>query len=370
MLAAAVLSAPAPPAPATPAPASPAPASPAPASPAPASPAPASPAPAPPAPAPAPAPAPPEIGALRAEVRLLLAPSTVAAELPADAAKVEEVTPPVDGWVAARIATTYRDFPNVVLFHRDVARGAWTRVPEALSLGLCRCVSGTLDLHTAESDEVLDMTLGKEAVSPSNPKIKAMVKEINAKGAVASLYPGFLHIHPAGKASYFLDKTWLDRLGPRLVGHLYQGIRRRDCSRHDALPLHSIRLAKGEDGAMQLTAQAMNDQRWTVRWTGVDEGGWLAGKAVDAEIHLTPGSAGVVFIEPDVGLVPGYLTPGGAAERVLGPGDLVLAIDGQEVTSAAVANQRIHGAPGSKVKVTVDRAGKEVVLTLVRAPAS
>lgn len=322
------------------------------------------------APALAAAPAPPEIGALRAEVRRLLVPSALAAELPGDAAKVEEVTAPVEGWVAARIAAPYRDFPNVVLFQWDQARGAWTRVPEALSLGLCRCVSGTLDLHTGESDQILDMTLGKEAITPSNPKIKAMVKEVNAKGGVASLYPGFLHVHPAGKAPYFLDKTWLDRLGPKLMGQLYQGIRRRDCSRHDALPLQRVRLAKADGGAMQLTAQAMNDQRWTVRWTGVGEGGWLAGKAVDAEVHPTPGSAGVVFIEPDVGLIPGYLTPGGAAERALGAGDLVLAIDGQEVTSAAVANQRIHGAPGSKVKVTVDRAGKEVVLTLVRAPAS
>ena len=128
------------------------------------------------APALAAAPAPPEIGALRAEVRRLLVPSALAAELPGDAAKVEEVTAPVEGWVAARIAAPYRDFPNVVLFHWDPARGAWTRVPEALSLGLCHCVSGTLDLHTGESDQVLDMTLGKEAITPSNPKIKAMVK--------------------------------------------------------------------------------------------------------------------------------------------------------------------------------------------------
>ena len=315
------------------------------------------------------APAAPDVGALRAEVRLLLAPPAITDELPADAAKVEEVTPPVDGWVAARISAAYRDFPNVVLFHREPERGAWVRVPEALSLGLCHCVSGTLDLHTAESDEVLDMSLGKEAIASSNPKIKAMVKAINAKGAVASLYPWFLHVHPAGKALYFLDKTWLDRVGPKLVGPLYQGMRRRDCSRSDALPLHSVRLAKADGGGMQLTAQTMNDQRWTVRWTGVDEGGWLAGKVVEAEVRPTPGSAGVVFIDPDVGLVPGYLTPGGAAERAaLLPGDLVQAIDGQEVTSAAVANRRIHGAPGSKVKVTVDRAGKEVVLTLVRAP--
>jgi len=321
------------------------------------------------APALAASPAPPDVGALRAEVRLLLAPPAVAAELPGDEAKVEEVTPPVDGWVAARISATYRDFPNVVLFHWDAARGAWVRVPEALSLGLCHCVSGTLDLHTAESDEVLDMSLGKEPIAPSNPKLRAMVKAINVKGGVASLYPWFLHVHPAGKAPYFLDKTWFDRLGPKLVGTLYKGIRRRDCSRYDALPLHSVQLARVDGGAVQLTAQAMNDQRWTVRWTGVDEGGWLAGKGVEAEVRTTPGSAGVVFIDPDVGLVPGYLTPGGAAERAaLLPGDLVLAIDGQEVTSAAVANRRVHGAPGSKVKVTVDRAGREVVLTLVRAP--
>lgn len=310
-------------------------------------------------------PSPPNAKAIQADVRLMLSSSTVAPGLPADAAKVEELTPAVDGWVAVRVRAPYRDFPNVVLFRWDGAR--WARVPEGLALGLCDCTSGILDLHTGDSENVLDMTLGKEALTSANPKVQAMVKELNVKGAVGALYPSFLHVHPAGKATYFLDKTWLDGVGPKLIGPAYQRLRRRDCTRYDALPLQSVALSREGDG-WRLTAQSMNDQRWTVRWKGLGEGGWLDGKAVDAEVKMTPGSVGAVFIETDAGLVPAFLTPGSPAQRAFRPGDVVEAIDGQPVTDAEAANQRVMGAPGSKVRVGVVRDGQELTLTLVRAP--
>jgi PDZ domain-containing protein len=311
-------------------------------------------------------PSPPSAKAIQAEVRQLLSSSAVAPGLPADAAKVEELTAPVDGWVAARIRQPYRDFPNAVLFRWD--SGRWSRVPEGLALGLCDCASGILDLHTGDSENVLDMTLGKEAISSANPKVQAMVKELNVKGAVASLYPSFLHVHPAGKATYFLDRTWLDRVGPALLGPAYQRLRRRDCSRYDALPLQSIALGR-DGGGWRLTAQTVNDQRWTVRWTGLGERGWLEGKVVEAGVRMTPGSVGVVFIETDAGLVPAFLTPESPAQRAFRPGDVVEAIDGQPVTDAEAANQRILGAPGSKVRVAVVRDGQELTLTLARAAA-
>jgi hypothetical protein len=229
-------------------------------------------------------------------------------------------------------------------------------------------VSGVLDLHTGDSDDVLDMTLGKEAISPANPKVLAMVKELNARGAVGSLYPGSLHVHPAGKATYFLDKTCLEGVGPKLLGPAFRGLRRRDCTQYDALPLQSVALARDGEG-WRLTAQSMNDQRWTVHWTGAGEGGWLAGKAVDAEVRMTPGSAGVVFVDPNARLVPGFLTPRSSGERNFRAGDVVEAIDGEDVDDAAAANQRIAGAPGSKVRVKVLRDGQEWLLTLVRAAA-
>src|SRR5262249_32121763 len=64
-------------------------------------------------------PTPPNLKALQAEVSQMLSSSTVAPGRAADAAAVEEVPPPADGWVAARIRAPYRDFPNVVLFHWD-----------------------------------------------------------------------------------------------------------------------------------------------------------------------------------------------------------------------------------------------------------
>jgi hypothetical protein len=309
-------------------------------------------------------PAPPNAKAIQADVRLMLSSPAVAPGLAAGAAKVEEITAVADGWVAARIRAPYRDFPNVVLFRWDGSK--WARVQEGLALGLCDCTSGIVDLHTGDSENVLDMTLGREALAPANPRVQAMVKELNIKGAVGALYPSFLHVHPAGKATYFLDRTWLDRVGPALLGPAYQRLRRKDCTRYDAMPLQSVALSR--DGAgWRLTAQSLNDQRWTVRWTGLGEGGWLEGKVVEAEVRMTPGSAGVVFIETDAGLVPAFLTPGSPAQRAFRPGDVVEAIDGEPVTDAEAANQRILGAPGSKVRVVVERDGQELTLTLARA---
>ncbi|HYV44371.1 MAG TPA: PDZ domain-containing protein [Myxococcaceae bacterium] len=308
----------------------------------------------------------PSAKAIQAEIRQMLSPPAVAPGLAADAGKVEQITPPVDGWVAARVRAPYREFPNVVLFHQD--GGRWARVPEGLALGLCDCTSGIMDLHTGDSESVLDMTLGREGVTAFNPRVREMMKEINAKGGVGSLYGFFLHVHPAGKATYFLDKTWLDGVGPKLIGPAYLPRRRRDCFRYDALPLQSIALGR-DGGEWRLTAQSLNDQRWTVRWTGLEEGGWLAEKAVDAEVKMTPGSVGAVFIESDAGLVPAFLTPGSPAHGAFRPGDVVEVIDGQPVTDAETANQRIMGAPGSKVRVGVVRDGQELTLTLVRAAA-
>jgi len=308
----------------------------------------------------------PNAKVIQTEVRQMISPPAVAPGLAPDAAKVEQLTPPVDGWVAARVRVPYREFPNVVLFHQD--GGRWARVPEGLALGLCDCTSGILDLHTGDSESVLDMTLGREGVTPFNPRVREMMKEINVKGGVGSLYGFFLHVHPAGKATYFLDKTYLDGVGPKLLGPAYRPLRRRDCTPYDALPLQSIALGR-EGGEWRLTAQTLNDQRWTVRWKGLDEGGWLAEKAVDAEVKMTPGSVGAVFIETDAGLVPAFLTPGSPAQRAFRPGDVVEAIDGQPVTDAEAANQRVLGAPGSKVRVEVEREGQELTLTLVRAAA-
>jgi hypothetical protein len=82
-----------------------------------------------------------------------------------------------------------------------------------------------------------------------------------------------------------------------------------------------------------------------------------------------PGTVGAMVGQEGDQLVIGTIMSEGPAERAgLRTGDILLTVDGTPVTDPMQALQRLRGAPGSPVVLTVKRAGTAQSLTLTRAP--
>ena len=86
--------------------------------------------------------------------------------------------------------------------------------------------------------------------------------------------------------------------------------------------------------------------------------------------QVEPGTLGVHFLEREGHAVVGWVVPNGPGARagLLG-GDVVLALDGTSVQSAAEAQARSLGPPGSQVIVNYRRDGLGQTVSATRQPA-
>jgi hypothetical protein len=86
-------------------------------------------------------------------------------------------------------------------------------------------------------------------------------------------------------------------------------------------------------------------------------------------IRMPPGSVGAMVGQEGAQLVIDRVLPESPAESAgLQAGDILLTVDGAPVANPAEAFQRLRGAPGSTVVLTVRRAGSERSISITRAP--
>ncbi|MDO8477755.1 MAG: hypothetical protein Q7W02_16465 [Candidatus Rokubacteria bacterium] len=187
--------------------------------------------------------------------------------------RVLSITSPVNGISAVAINPPYREFPNVVLFRFDEGAKRWKRVFEALSLGIQPEVSKRLDLHTLGEAFDIEQTTSAEE--------RDFTSAFSAgQGWVSIAYKRFVHFHPSGRETYYIDKREFSRLAEAL----FATRRYKDdtCILFDVPDLLEVSLSH-DLGRFKLTARTLNDQQWTVTFTGIDGRGHLDQKYILAE---------------------------------------------------------------------------------------
>jgi carboxyl-terminal processing protease len=93
------------------------------------------------------------------------------------------------------------------------------------------------------------------------------------------------------------------------------------------------------------------------------------GDLVLSPLRPPPGSVGAMVRQEGAQLVIDRVIAESPAESAgLLAGDVLLTVDGAPVVSPGEAFQRLRGAPGSTVVLTVRRAGSERSISITRAP--
>jgi hypothetical protein len=185
------------------------------------------------------------------------------------------ITSPVRGISAVAIEPPYREFPNIVLFQYEEGARRWVRIREGLSLGLQTEVSDILDLHT------LGIALDIAQPDATDQRVW-MPPALRGQGQVVIPYDRFVHVHPSGPESYYLDKRDYARLA-RQVLQWKRSYPDTECTLFDQPGLLGISL--GHDlGRFVLTARTANHQEWTVTFTGIEGSGELQDKIITADV--------------------------------------------------------------------------------------
>lgn len=188
--------------------------------------------------------------------------------------QIKSITSPVHGMAAVAIDPPYREFPNVVLFRYDEGVKRWQRILEGLSLGVQPQVSRVLDLHT--------IGIGLDFKTPTEEDQRRYLSDLSVGlGWAAVPYRKFVHVHPSGRETYYLDKRDTSSIAERLapIGHRYIDT---ECTLFDVPELTEVSLSH-DSGRFKLRAGTVNDQEWTVTFTSVDGSGHLNQKVILAD---------------------------------------------------------------------------------------
>lgn len=190
--------------------------------------------------------------------------------------RVRSITSPVNGMTAVAIEPPYREFPNVVLFRFDDSAKRWRRVFEGLTIVIDPDVSHVLDVHTV--GEAIDFSRPK----PSEERA-FLVDHGYGLGWVPVSYDKFIHVHPSGTESYYLDKRGFAKLATALVPSIKWSSIDTECTLFDVLDIYRISLSH-DSGHFELVARTVNHQEWTVTFTGTDGDDYLAHKVIQARL--------------------------------------------------------------------------------------
>lgn len=191
---------------------------------------------------------------------------------------IRAIAGPVKGWAAVAISPPYREFPTIVLFHA-AEDGSWRRVFEGLTPGVQPQRSALLDLHT--KGEAIDYAVGGEGSLVTRSVIETILSLSTSQELVTVAHAYFLHAHPAGQESYFVDRTATYELARRFFPGEYEKYPRTNCTMFDVPAIREVAL-DAEMDRLVLTAVTDNAQTWVISWRGVDERGLLTDKITDA----------------------------------------------------------------------------------------
>jgi hypothetical protein len=126
------------------------------------------------------------------------------------------------------------------------------------------------------------------------------------------------------------------------------------------------RLVPGEYSLEVTAGQARTPVRQPVKL--VDGQVLDLGNVALSLLQIPPGSVGVLIDDDGSQVLIDSVIPGGpGAAAGLQEGDVLLTVDGAPVKSYGEASQRLRGAPGSPVVLTVRHAGAERSLTITRS---
>jgi len=185
---------------------------------------------------------------------------------------IRTISSPVHGVTAVAIEPPYREFPNVILFNYDEGAKRWKRVFEGLTIGIQPEVSRFLDLHT--------VGLGVDIKQLPKPEQQKYLSDSGlGHGWVSIPYLQFVHMHPSGPESYYIDKRDFSRFGKRLFPRIKASNFDNECTVFDLPDLAEISLSH-DSGRFKLTARTVNDQQWEVTFTGINGSGYLDHKIV------------------------------------------------------------------------------------------
>ncbi len=115
----------------------------------------------------------------------------------------------------------------------------------------------------------------------------------------------------------------------------------------------------GEEGAISFTVTYPDS---SLQYENVAD---LDGWQVDDDKPDPVGSIGIEFYRPEIPPVAEEIVPGGAAEQAgMESGDRVLSVEGQPVSRWQEWVETVRDNPGKPLSVTVERAGREIPLTV------
>jgi hypothetical protein len=189
--------------------------------------------------------------------------------------KLRFITTPVNGLAAVAIEPPYREFPNIVLFRYDDGAKRWSRVFEGLSVGIQFDQSAILDLHT--------LGVAMDVKQPEKQDQSSYLEDLGfGHGWIPVSYEKFIHLHQSGRESYYLDKRDIGRIARRLIPEAEDGFVDTECTLFDLPDIQSLSLSHGS-GRFELNAETLNDQLWTVTFTGITSDGRLSHKLILAD---------------------------------------------------------------------------------------
>ena len=165
---------------------------------------------------------------------------------------------------------------RLLFFHFDDGTKRWTRVFEGLTIGIDPEVSHVLDIHRL--GEAVDIARPR-----SSDERTFLVDYGYGSGWVPVSYDKFIHLHPSGAESYYVDKRGFTRLAAELVPSVKWSSVDTECTLFDVPDIYRVSLSH-DSGHFELVARTVNDQEWKVSFSGIDGEGHLAHKVIDARL--------------------------------------------------------------------------------------
>ena len=188
---------------------------------------------------------------------------------------IKKILPPVNDVQVVLLDLPYREFPGIIIIHRDKETKSWKRVFECLSPGIQDKSSGLLDWHT--KGEGVDFMIGDvKTYDFQDKKVRAVIETTLKKdGPVVIPYQNFIHMNTSGDSNpegfmpYTIDKTQYFDFANILFDNRYKNYPAGNCTMFDS-PAITDCAFKFENNLYTITATTNTNQIWTYTFEAVD----------------------------------------------------------------------------------------------------